>query len=426
MPAIIRLAGGEAYADIAPYSSGTAPAGDHRGLALMALPEKKSPQSAEAASEAEITAAGPPELETGGVVTIDIGAVQSNYRALWARVAPTECAAVVKADAYGCGLEPVVRALAKSACKTFFVAHLAEARVVRTLAPEATVYALSGLPHGAAAAFAQAGVRPVIGSTHELAEWDAFCATSGWRGGAALHFDTGMNRLGIPVAEAAALAPRVKTPDHGITLVMSHLACAETPAHPLNNRQIQLFRELRLMFRGIPASLANSSGVFLGGLAHFDMVRPGYALYGGNPTPAATNPMLPVLGLKARIVQVRAVPRGETVGYGAAWTASRPARIAIISAGYADGYPRAASGLDTKSGAEMVIGETRCRVVGRVSMDLLAVDVTAVPEHIARRGELATLIGPGIDIDTVATQCGTIGYELLCNVGRRFSRTWKR
>jgi alanine racemase len=136
--------------------------------------------------------------------------------------------------------------------------------------------------------------------------------------------------------------------------------------------------------------------------------------------------MLPVLALKARIVQVREVPRGETIGYGATWTASRPARIAIISAGYADGYLRAASGVDARSGAEMMIGEARCRVVGRVSMDLLAVDVTAVPENVARRGEWATLIGPGIDIDTVAAQCGTVGYELMCNLGRRFSRTWKR
>ncbi|HEY1542736.1 MAG TPA: alanine racemase [Xanthobacteraceae bacterium] len=393
----------------------------------MALPEKSNPPTAEtAAPEPEITTSGPPELETGGVLTIDIGAVQSNYRALSARVSPTECAAVVKADAYGCGIEPVVRALAKSGCKTFFVAHLAEARTVRALAPEATVYALSGLPNGGAAAFAQANVRPVIGSTQELAEWDAFRATSGWRGGTALHFDTGMNRLGIPVDEAAALAQRIKTPDHGITLIMSHFACSETPANALNNRQIQLFRELRMMFRGIPASLANSSGIFLGALAHFDMVRPGYALYGGNPTPGAANPMLPVLGLKAHIVQVRQVARGETVGYGAAWKAPRPTRVAIVSVGYADGYLRAASGPDARRGAEMMIGNTRCHVVGRVSMDLLAVDVTAVPEHIARRGEWATLIGNGIDIDTLAAQCGTIGYELMCGMGRRYSRIWKQ
>jgi alanine racemase len=391
----------------------------------MALPEKSNPPTAEAAPP-EITTGGPPELETGGVLTIDIGAMQSNYRALWARVAPSECAAVVKADAYGCGIEPVARALSKSGCKTYFVAHLAEARAVRALVPDATVYTLSGLPHGAAAAFAQANVRPVIGSTHELAEWDAFCTTSGWRGGAALHFDTGMNRLGIPVDEAAALAQRIKAPDHGITLIMSHFACADTPANALNTRQIQLFRELRLMFRGISASLANSSGIFLGGLAHFDMVRPGYALYGGNPTPAANNPMLPVLGLKARIVQVRQVARGETVGYGAAWTAPRPARVAIVSVGYADGYLRSASGPDARPGAEMIIGGARCHVVGRVSMDLLAVDVTAIPENVARRGEWATLIGNGIDIDTLAAQCGTIGYELMCGTGRRYSRIWKR
>jgi len=368
---------------------------------------------------------GPPELETGGLLVIDVGAIQSNYRTLWARVAPSECAAVVKADAYGCGLEPVVRALAKSGCKTYFVAHLAEGRQVRALAPDATVYALNGLPPGAAAAFAEANVRPVIGSMHELAEWESFCSTSGWRGGAALHFDTGMNRLGIAADEAAALANRIKTPDHGITLVMSHFACADEPAHALNNRQVQLFRELRSMFRGIPASLANSAGIFLGSSTHCDMVRPGYALYGGNPTPAAANPMRPVIELKARIVQVRSVARGDTVGYGAGWTAQRPARIAIVSAGYGDGLLRAAGGVDARAGAEVTIGGTRCRVVGRVSMDLTAIDVTALPDNAARRGEWATLIGAGNDIDAFAAQCGTIGYELMCALGRRYARVWK-
>jgi alanine racemase len=392
----------------------------------MALREKIDLPSAHASpTEPDVITGGPPEHETGGILTIDLGAVRSNYRALRAQVSPTECAAVVKADAYGCGIEPIVRALNEAGCKTYFVAHLAEGRQVRALAPEASIYALNGLPPGAAAAFARAHVRPVIGSLHELAEWDVFCATSGWRGGAALHFDTGMNRLGIGADEAAALAQRIRIPDHGVTLVMSHFACADTPAHALNNRQIQLFRELRSMFRGIPASLANSSGIFLGPSAHCDLVRPGYALYGGNPTPAAKNLMTPVIGLRARIVQVRTLARGDTVGYGATWTAHRAARIAIVSVGYGDGYPRAGGGSDARTTAEVMIGETACRVIGRISMDLLAVDVTALPDNSARRGEWATLIGGAISIDDLAAHCGTIGYELMCNLGPRYTRVWK-
>ncbi len=395
----------------------------------MALIEDANPKSAEAsvaAPDPEVTTGGPPEPETGGILTIDVGAIQSNYRALWARVTPAECAAVVKADAYGCGLAPVVRALNRSNCKTYFVAHLAEGRQVRALAPEATIYALNGIVPGAAAGFAEARVRPVIGSMQELAEWDAFCATTGWRGGAALHFDTGMNRLGMPADEAIALASRIKLPDHGITLVMSHFACADTPGHALNNRQIQLFREIRAMFRGISASLANSAGIYLGATTHFDLARPGYALYGGNPTPGNPNPMLPVVGLRARILQVRTLARGETVGYGATWTAPRATRIAIVSCGYGDGYHRAAGGGDPRATAEVVIADTRCRIAGRISMDLLAVDVTGLPEYAARRGEWATLVGGSVDIDTLAAECGTIGYELMCGLGRRYTRVWKR
>jgi alanine racemase len=399
----------------------------------MALIEDTNPKMADVPKpapspppEPATVTAGPPELETGGVLTIDLGALQSNYRALWARVTPAECAAVVKSDAYGCGLEPVVRAFNRANCKTYFVAHLAEGRQVRAVAPDATIYTLNGMMPGAAAAFAEARIRPVIGSMHELAEWDAFCATTGWRGGAALHFDTGMNRLGIPADEAVSLASRIKLPDHGITLVMSHFACADMPSHALNNRQIQLFREIRVMFRGITASLANSSGILLGATTHFDLVRPGYALYGGNPTPGNPNPMRPVIGLRARILQVRSLARGDTVGYGATWTASRPSRIAIVSAGYGDGYQRAAGGPDPRTTAEVVIADTRCRIVGRISMDLLAVDVTGLPESMARRGEQATLVGGSVDIDTLAAQCGTIGYELMCGFGKRYTRVWKR
>lgn len=421
---MVALARDGAAADIAAESSGTGPAFTSEARIIMALVEQMASAPAET-PEPQTATVGPPAIETGGALTIDLGAIQTNFRTLRARVSPAECAAVVKADAYGCGLEPVVRALAAAGCKTFFVAHLAEGRKVRAVAPDATVYALSGLPPGAAAGFADARVRPVLGSLHEVAEWDVFCLANAWRGGAALHFDTGMNRLGISADEAAGLAQRLKTPDHGIALVMSHFACAETPTHVLNNRQIQLFREIRGLFRGVPASLANSSGIFLGTSAHYDVVRPGYALFGGNPTPGSPNPMAPVIGLRAHIIQVRTVPRGETVGYGATWTAHRPSRIAIVSAGYADGYPRAASGPEARAGAEMIVAGTRCRVVGRVSMDLLAVDVTALPDHAARRGEWATLIGGDVDIDRLAAQCGTIGYELLCNLGRRYSRLYK-
>ncbi len=394
----------------------------------MAAREKKNPKlvAAPPAPEPDVITGGPPENEAGGVLTIDLGALQSNFRALWARVTPADCAAVVKADAYGCGLEPVVGALAKSGCKTFFVAHLAEARRVRALAPSATIYALSGLPPGSAAAFADADVRPVIGSLAELAEWDAFCTARQWLGGAALHFDTGMNRLGLAADEAAAIAPRTKAADHGITLVMSHFACADEPEHALNNRQVQLFREIRGMFRGITASLANSSGIFLGNSAHFDLVRPGLALYGGNPTPGSANPMHPVVEVKARIIQLRTLARGDSVGYGATWTATRQAHIAIVSAGYADGYLRAAGGADGRAGAEMLIAGTRCRVVGRVSMDLMAVDISALPDNAVRRGDWATLIGGEIGIDALAAQSGTIGYEVLTNLGRRHARIWKQ
>lgn len=375
--------------------------------------------------EPSLVAGGPPEPETGGVVTVDLSAICANWRALLSRVSPAECSAVVKADAYGCGLEAVVGALARSGCKTFFVAHLFEARRVRAVAPQAIVYVLNGIAPGSASAFADAYARPVISSMGELAEWDAFCSANNWRWGAALHIDTGMNRLGLSPEETMALTARTRMPDHGISLVMSHFACADTPEHPLNDRQIQVFRELRLMFRGITASLANSAGIFLGAATHCDLVRPGIALYGANPTPGYPQALHPVVELKARIAQIRTVPRGATVGYGAAWTAPTNARIAIVSAGYADGYLRAVSGSDKNAGAEAIVAEHRCRIVGRISMDLLAVDITTLPDNSAKRGDWVTLIGGDITVDEFAAWGGTISYEILTNLGRRYHRTWK-
>jgi len=373
----------------------------------------------------KLVSAGPPAAQAGGILTVDLAAIEANWRALSHRVMPAECAAVIKADGYGCGIEKVAAALAKAGCKTFFVADLAEARQVRNVAPDPAIYVLNGLLSGTAGSYADIRARPVIGSMVELAEWDAFASVNQWHGGAALHVDTGMNRLGISLNEAAALAPRIRSENHGITLLMSHLACAEQPEHPLNERQISVFREVRMLYRGIPSSLANSSGIFLGATAHCDMVRPGVALYGVNPIPGQSNPMRPVIKLQARIAQVRTVPRGETVGYDAAWTAKRTTRIAVVAVGYADGYLRAASASDEAPGADAIVAGQRCPLAGRVSMDLLAIDITDLPDNAARRGDLATLIGGEMTVDALASAAGTIGYEVLTSLGRRYHRVYR-
>jgi alanine racemase len=297
--------------------------------------------------------------------------------------------------------------------------------VVRAAAPGAAIYVLDGFFQNTGEAYARIDCKPVIGDLNEIAEWDVFCRRSGWSGGAAIHIDTGMNRLGLTVTEAQGIIPRITAGDHGITLVMSHLASAELLNNPANARQLTAFREIASVFSGVPASLANSSGVFLGAQFQFDLVRPGCALYGINPTPEADNPMQPVVELKARIVQIRHVERGETVGYGGTWTARRPTKLAIVSAGYADGYFRAASANDGTRGAEVVVAGKRCPIAGRISMDLMAVDVTDLPPNAARRGHLVTLIGEGITVDELAHHFGTISYEVLTSLGRRYARLYK-
>jgi alanine racemase len=360
-----------------------------------------------------------------GVLTVDLDAIVANWKKLEKTAVPAECGAAVKADAYGCGIDAVVRALAVAGCKTFFVATLDEARAARVAAPEAALYLLNGVLQNSGDALAAINCQPVIGDLSELAEWDAFRKNSGWSGGAAIHVDTGMNRLGLGIADAQSLAPRIASGNHGFTLVISHLACAENLKHPLNAKQLASFREIAYLFSGVTASLANSSGVFLGAPYQFDMVRPGAALYGVNPTPEADNPMAPVVELKARIVQVRDVERGDTVGYSATWTARRPTRIAVVAAGYADGYIRAGGSSDGTRGAEVIVAGKRCPVAGRISMDLLAVDITDLPHNAARRGHMATLIGDGITIDELAHHFGTIGYEVLTSLGRRYQRVYK-
>jgi alanine racemase len=361
-----------------------------------------------------------------GVLTVDLDAIVANWRKLEKTGVPAECAGVVKANAYGCGAEQVARALANAGCKTFFVATLDEARVVRAaVPPTAAIYVLDGFFQNSGEAYAKIDCKPVIGDLYELAEWDVFCRRTGWNGGAAIHIDTGMNRLGLILAEAPGIIPRITAGDHGITLVMSHLVSAEQLNNPANAKQLTAFREIASLFSGVPASLSNSSGIFLGPQFQFDLVRPGAALYGVNPTPEADNPMRPVVDLKARIVQIRNVERGETVGYGGTWTARRPTKLAIVAAGYADGYFRAASANDGSRGAEVVIAGKRCPIAGRVSMDLMAIDVTDLAEGNIRRGDYATLIGGDISVDDVARFGGTIGYEVLTRIGHRYHRVYR-
>jgi alanine racemase len=395
------------------------PDGDAPATRLQAEAERAPPPPPFVAGETL------PAAEVGADLTIDCTAVAQNWRTLASRGAPADCAAVVKADAYGCGIEPITSSLAAAGCNTFFVAHIAEARRVRAAAPNAVIYVLNGIAPGSAHCFAEIDARPVIGNLGELTEWDAFRTVHSWHGGAALHFDTGMNRLGLPIEEAASLAGRVRSlPNHGIALVMSHLACADEPRHPLNPKQIRDFQEIRIMFRGVPASLANSAGIFLDSSAHFDLVRPGIALYGANPTVANVNPMRPVVELRARMLQARIVPEGSTVGYGATWTAKRVSRIAIVSIGYADGYSRPIGSSDARRGGEAVVQGRRCPIIGRVSMDLLAIDITELTKDV-HRGDWVTLLGEGIGVDEMAGWARTINYDVLTRLGHRFHRVWK-
>ena len=369
------------------------------------------------------------DAAAGGHLYIDLDALASNWRTLRDRAGGAEAAAVVKADAYGTGIDRAVPALLASGCRTFFVAHLSEARRTRAVAPDATIYVLNGLFPGTGGTYAEHGLRPVLGSREEISEWAAFCRSQSRRLHAAVHVDTGMNRLGVTVSEGLALHGMSEIQDFEMALLMSHFVSAEESENPLNNRQIEAFRAVRETLPGVPASLANSSGILLKDKPHFDLVRPGYALYGGNPTPHRDNPMRPVVGLEARIVQLRWVEAEDTVGYNGRWLTLGRRRIATISVGYADGYPRAASargnsGETGLAGMAIVAGRP-CSFAGNISMDLVTVDVTDVPEADVKRGDMVTLIGGDLDVDEVGRRAGTIGYEILTNLGRRYARTYR-
>jgi len=353
-------------------------------------------------------------------LTVSLSALKDNYRTLANRAGHAECAAVVKADAYGVGLAQAARAFAEAGAKTFFVAQLSEAVALRSILNEVSqafdIYVFAGLRAGQEETFTGHEIRPVLNSLAQLDLWSVQSALP-----AALHLDTGMNRLGLSEADVAEL---INQPDRlkkiDLRLIMSHLACADTPDHPLNRQQLDRFNRLRDQLPDTPASLANSAGIFLGAEYHFDMVRPGIGLYGGNPQPSSPLPVKPVVGIDATILQTRDVSSGETIGYGATFTAKRPTRLAILSLGYADGMIRALSNTGWLN-----IDGMRAPFVGRVSMDLIAVDVTDIPLDRCRAGTRITVVGDTPDLNDLADAAGTISYEFLTLLGQRYERQYQ-
>lgn len=358
-------------------------------------------------------------MSAAATLMVDLPAIVANWRDLAARGAPGAVAGVVKADAYGLGAAEVGPALRAAGCRHFFVALLGEGVALRAaIGPGPMIGVLGGFAPGADG---DAALTPVLNSLGDVAAHAAAGRAAGVARRAILHVDTGMARLGLEAAELALVSA-----DHGmlagldLLYVMTHLACADEPAHPMNAAQATRFAAACAGLPKMRRSFANSSGMFLGADFASDLARPGCALYGINPTPDHPNPMRPVMRLDVPVLQLRDILAGTPVGYGATWTASRPTRIATVAAGYADGYLRSLSG--------RAVAEFRGRsvpLVARVSMDLTTFDVTDLPE-IAPGDRLTLIGGDGCSPDEVAVRAGTIGYEVLTSLGARYTREYLR
>lgn len=361
------------------------------------------------------------EVSAGALLTIDLGAVCDNWRTLRGMLDGATCGAVVKADAYGLGALKIAPALYRAGCRHFFVAHLTEGMALRdALAADARIYVLHGAHPGAERLLVKHHLTPVLNSLAQLAAWRDLARDLNQALPGVLQVDTGMARLGLSLedfdrvaADPAAL--------QGIALqcVMSHLVSAENPHSLVNPAQRALFDNTLRCLPGVKASLANSSGIFLGGDYHFDMVRPGAALYGVAPVAGQTHPLRQVLRLQGKVIQTRHIAAGMSVGYSHTWTASRPSRIATVAVGYADGLLRSLS-----NRGEVYFEGLRLPVVGNVSMDTITVDVTDVPPTTLLEGALMDLMDPLHGVDAVAERAGTIGYEILTSLGHRYARRY--
>ncbi len=345
---------------------------------------------------------------TAALLTIDLDALARNFRFL-RETAGVEAAPAVKADGYGVGALAVSRRLLAEGARTFYVARLAEGEALRAaLGAGPVIQVLDGATPGSVSRLLAADLTPVINSLEQAARWRA----EGHGRPVTLHVDTGMNRLGVTLGEARGLAGW-----DAVELVISHLACGAQPEHPMNGRQLAVFREARELFPAARAGLASSGGIFLGPDYAFDQVRPGVSLFGGGPRDVPDDRITPVATLEAPILQVRDVPAGDTVGYGGAFQATAPTRVAVLAAGYADGIPRSSH----PAGRVWFDGAPR-RMLGRVSMDLIAVDVTGCTA--ARPGAMVELLGPNLLIDDAAAAAGTTAYELLTCLSPRAERRY--
>lgn len=366
----------------------------------------------------------PPE-RAAATLTVELGNLKRNWLDLAARAAPAQCAGVVKGDAYGMGAARCGHALWEVGCRSYFVALPQEGADLRRELPEATIFILDGLLPGLADYYAEHRLVPALASFEEVLEWREFARARGRKLPAALHIDTGINRLGLSYGEVRGLNAWPDLLDEiELVLVLSHFASADDPDAEMNQRQRERFDRLRALLPPAPASIANSPATLASSASAYDLVRPGVALYGGNPFADRPNPMAPVAHLSAVILQVRAMAAGETVGYGATWRAARPSRIGVIGVGYRDGFPRALTQPLSKTPAQVYTAGHFAPIVGRVSMDLITIDLTDVPPEAARRGARVELLGSHITVDDVARWAGTIPYEILTGLGSRFARLY--
>ncbi|MFT5083700.1 MAG: alanine racemase [Lentisphaeria bacterium] len=362
---------------------------------------------------------------TTGELSVDLRAIADNWKYIRDQLnASAECGAVVKANAYGLGVERIAPKIYQAGCRNFFVANLKEAIQLQSLVGrDSKIFVLTGCIAGAEGEFISRGLIPVIVSMEMLKRWAAVSLGQA-HSGAALKVNTGMGRLGLEVSELSALAGDAQLlSEANIVYLMSHLACADIDPHVLNDIQISRFSDVEKQLEGlgleVKTTLANSAGVFLGRAAQCDLVRPGIALYGGNPG-LKNNPMRSVVGLRLPVIQVRKLPSEESVGYGATKTFDTPHTIAVVAGGYADGVMRSLSNRGWGW-----LGGQKVPIVGRVSMDSTLFDITGNPEECSlREGDSIELLGQNVSIDDLAEAAGTISYEILTSFGSRFQRCY--